>query len=171
MSELTDFRVAKDEYFGGDHHSPLTAEQQQGFDGLHYFEENEALALVVAPEELDDGEVVEVQTSTGDVARYTRWARISFDVDGERASLTLFKDAEEDDSELFLPFADGTSGKEAFGAGRYLEVRQLHDGSLLVDFNYAYNPYCAYNEGWSCPLTPFENRIAPAIRAGETNFK
>ena len=59
---------------------------------------------------------------------------------------------------------------ETYGAGRYLEPEPLEDGRFAVDFNYAYNPYCAYNELWSCPLTPFENRLRVPIRAGEKNF-
>ena len=70
---------------------------------------------------------------------------------------------------LFLPFQDETSGRETYGAGRYLEVPVLEDGQLLLDFNYAYHPFCAYNPGYSCPIPPFENRLPVAIRAGERN--
>ena len=83
--------------------------------------------------------------------------------------LTLYKDT--DGADFFLPFADATSGNETYGAGRYLDVESLPDGRLLVDFNYSYNPYCAYNANWRCPLTPSENRIKVAIRAGELNSK
>lgn len=62
---------------------------------------------------------------------------------------------------------DSLAGTETYPAGRYLEPEELPDGKLLVDFNLAYNPYCAYNEQWSCPLTPFENRLKVSIRAGE----
>ena len=85
------------------------------------------------------------------------------------ADLTIFKDQRSDN--LFLPFADATSGNETYGAGRYLEIEMQNEGQLLVDFNYAYNPYCAYNENWSCPLTPAENRLSVAIRAGESLFE
>jgi uncharacterized protein (DUF1684 family) len=67
----------------------------------------------------------------------------------------------------FLPFADSMAGKETYGAGRYLEPLALMGGKVLVDFNYAYNPYCAYNDLYSCPLTPWENRLKVPIRAGE----
>ncbi|NJO82052.1 MAG: DUF1684 domain-containing protein [Blastochloris sp.] len=71
---------------------------------------------------------------------------------------------------LLLPFADALAGSETYGAGRYLEPELLDDGRVLIDFNRAYNPYCAYNDGWSCPLTPAENRLSVAIRAGERIF-
>jgi len=67
----------------------------------------------------------------------------------------------------FLPFVDALAGKETYPAGRYVEPEPLANSKFLIDFNLAYNPYCAYNENWSCPLTPFENRLKVAIAAGE----
>jgi uncharacterized protein (DUF1684 family) len=81
----------------------------------------------------------------------------------EQAMLTLFSDPHG----FLLPFVDALAGKATYGAGRYLEPEPLPNGRLLVDFNYAYNPYCAYNALYSCPLTPFENRLKVPIRAGE----
>ena len=72
---------------------------------------------------------------------------------------------------FFLPFVDNLAGSETYPAGRYLEPEPLPDGKYLIDFNQAYNPYCAYNEHWSCPLTPFENRLKVPIRAGEKIFQ
>ncbi|MCH7745828.1 MAG: DUF1684 domain-containing protein [Chloroflexi bacterium] len=169
MSELTEFRESKDHFMGHDSQSPLTDDQKRGFSGLKYYDENSALSLVITPEKFDNQEVIEMQTSTGDVAQYVRWGKISFEVESQPAQLTVYKDA--DSGEFFLPFADATSSSETYGAGRYLEVEALPNGQLHVEFNYAYNPYCAYNERWSCPLTPLENRIQVPIRAGEKNFK
>ena len=109
-----------------------------------------------------------MQTSSGGAAPYVWWERVSFDVGGDSAQLTVYKDT--DRNGYFLPFADGTSGRETYGAGRYLDVHMLPDGKVLVDFNYAYNPYCAYNDSWTCPITPAENRVKASVRAGEKNF-
>ena len=80
--------------------------------------------------------------------------------------------ASEDMDELFVPFRDATSGKETYGAGRYLEVESPGpDGRVRVDFNAAYNPYCAYNPDWSCPIPPGENWLSVPIRAGEKTFE
>jgi uncharacterized protein (DUF1684 family) len=147
----------------------LTPEQQRSFAGLSYYDENPALKFVVKPEEYDAKEPVNMVTSTGAVASYVRWGRIGFKVGGEPTGLTLYRDAE--DREFFLPFADATSGAETYPAGRYLETQPMADGRVLVDFNYAYSPYCAYNDQWSCPLTPFENRLPVSISAGEKTFK
>jgi len=165
-SELEAFREAKDAFFKTDRQSPLTREQRKAFKGLDYFPENPALRLEVLVEEFPEKQEIEMQTSTGDVQRYRRYGRFKFEVDGQEAQLTLYGD----DDSFFLPFVDSLAGSETYGAGRYLEPERLDDNRFLVDFNLAYNPYCAYNEAWSCPLTPFENRLKVPIRAGEKNF-
>jgi uncharacterized protein (DUF1684 family) len=167
MDELQRFRERKDEFFHYDHHSPLTREQREGFEGLKYFTENPDLDLVVEVDELPEKETVRIQTNTGDVQTYERYGRFRFQVDGQWAELTLYRD----DDGFFLPFADALAGDETYGAGRYLEPEQLPDGRFEVDFNLAYNPYCAYNENYSCPITPAENRIDVPIRAGERVYK
>jgi uncharacterized protein (DUF1684 family) len=167
MSKLTEFRTAKDQFMGGDHQSPLTDDQRRDFAGLSYLDEALDLRLTLDVDRTGGGALVEMQTSTGDVASYLRWGRVSFEADGETAELTVYRDPHGH----FLPFADATSGKETYGAGRYLKVQEMRDGRLVLDFNYAYNPYCAYNERWSCPLTPFKNRLRVPIRAGEKSFK
>jgi uncharacterized protein (DUF1684 family) len=169
MSELSEFRQGKDHFMGGEHDSPLTHEQAQSFQGLSYYDEEPALRFELDLERYEAEEIIEMQTSTGDAASYLRWGKVSFDVAGDSAQLTIYKDTDGDG--YFLPFADGTSGDETYPAGRYLDLHVRPDGKLQVDFNYAYNPYCAYNERWSCPLTPFENRLRVPIRAGEKSFK
>ncbi len=166
MSELEDFRHEKDEFFARDPQSPLTTQQKRDFHGLNYFPENPSLRLEVKAEELPTKERVEMQTSSGDVQIYTRHSRFQFRVDGQDAELTIY----ESDNGFFLPFVDSLAGKETYPAGRYLEPEPLPGGRFMVDFNLAYNPYCAYNEHWSCPLTPFENRLKVPVRAGEKIF-
>lgn len=165
MSALTDYRREKDDFFRTHPQSPLTPGQRSAFRGLAYYDEAPELAIVIEPEPFAEPEVIDMQTSTGDSARYLRWARVRFDVDDHPAELTVYRNPGSD--EMFLPFQDANAGGETYGAGRYLDVSQLPDGKLLLDFNYAYNPYCAYNDGWSCPLPPAENRLHVAIRAGE----
>ena len=166
MSELTEFRKEKDEFFGHHPQSPLTPEQRRGFIGLRYFEEDDALRLEVKVEPLRDQQPMVMQTSTGGVQEYVRYGRFKFDVDGQPAELTIYQN----DGGYFLPFVDSLAGKETYPAGRYLEPEALPGDRFLVDFNMAYNPYCAYNEMWSCPITPAENRLKVPIRAGEKLF-
>jgi uncharacterized protein (DUF1684 family) len=167
MSQLAAFRAAKDRFFKEHPQSPLTDEQRDSFTGLRYFPEQPALRLALPVESFPDEATLVMQTSTGDALAYRRLGRLRFTVEGQEATLTLFAD---EAGGLFLPFADALAGQETYGAGRYLEPEQLGDGRVLVDFNLAYNPYCAYNEQWSCPLTPPENRLKVAIRAGERLF-
>jgi uncharacterized protein (DUF1684 family) len=166
MSELQEFRVRKDEFFGSDPQAPLTPEQQRSFQGLSYFAEQPALRLEAQVDEYPDKQRIEMQTTTGDVQTYERYGRMRFTVDGQAAELTIYRGPHG----FFLPFVDALAGTETYPAGRYLEPEPLPDGRLLVDFNLAYNPYCAYNERWSCPITPAENRLKVAIRAGEKIF-
>lgn len=166
MSELDAFRKEKDDFFRDHPQSPLTREQKQDFNGLNYFPENADLRLEVKADEWPAKERIEMQTSSGDVQIYFRHSRFKFQVEGRDAELTIYEGL----NGFFLPFVDSLAGKETYGAGRYLEPEPLPGGRFLVDFNIAYNPYCAYNEKWSCPLTPLENRLKVAVRAGEKLF-
>ena len=118
-------------------------------------------------EKFSPQEMVSIQTSTGDTQHYTRYGKIGFSVEGQAATLTIY----ESEYGFFIPFVDALAGSETYPAGRYLDPELLPNGKLAVDFNLAYNPYCAYNERWSCPLTPFENRLKVPIRAGEKIFE
>lgn len=166
MSGLDEFRKAKDEFFASHPQSPLTREQRRGFQGLHYFPENEALRLEVQVDEFPEKEYLEMQTTTGDVQAYRRYGRFRFQTEGREAELTIYQN----EYGFFLPFVDALAGSETYPAGRYLEPDPLPGSHFLVDFNLAYNPYCAYNEMWSCPITPPENRLKAPIRAGEKLF-
>ena len=169
MNTLEVFRRRKDEFYKHDGHSPLTPDQQDDFEGLKYFGENDDLRFELEVEKFGEMEVVPLQTSTGDVQEYVRYGRLTFEVNGEEAQLTLYDSP--GGGGYFLPFRDATSGKESYGAGRYLEVEPLADGRIGVDFNMAYNPYCAYNERWRCPFPPVENHLKVPIEAGEQKFK
>jgi hypothetical protein len=166
MSELEDFRAEKDQFFKTHPQSPLTAAQKRDFKGLSYFPENPTLRLEVEVEVFPKRDVIEMQTSTGDTQAYQRFGRFTFRVEGQAAALTIYASADG----YFLPFVDSLVGHETYPAGRYLEPEPLGGNKFLVDFNLAYNPYCAYNQNYSCPLTPLANRIKVPIRAGEKLF-
>ena len=168
VEALRRFRAMKDEFFATDPGSPLTALQRARFGGLAYFPANAALAVEGQMHAYATPHDVALVTSCGDTERY-RWAAVVwFEVDGIPAVLTLFRSERGD---LFVPFRDATSGGETYGAGRYLEARSLGDGRALLDFNYAYNPHCAYSPGWRCPIPPVENHLAVPIRAGERSYR
>lgn len=182
------FRAAKDELFARHPQSPLDADIRASFYALDYFSYDPAFRVTAtltpeAPESADD-EVL--APSSGPHAMPLRRAgRVSFALAGVALSLAIYW-IDVYGGGLFLPFRDTTSGSETYGAGRYLhdtvkgsDLLRLDDntahgyagGRVLLDFNYAYNPSCAYNPRWVCPLTPAENRLAVAIRAGERVFQ
>ena len=169
MSQLAEARRQKDAFFKTDPQSPLTPEQRKTFDGLKYFPENPALRILTPVEAYENKQVVTLITSTGSAREYLKFGRFSCVVDGQSATLQIYQDPE--DGYVFLPFVDSTAPQETYGAGRYLEIEPAAGGQFLIDFNNAYNPYCAYNPHWSCPIPPKENRLKVRIEAGEKKFK
>lgn len=166
MDTINDIRHQKDLFFGHHPESPLNPAQKREFTGLEYFPEAPELRFELPIERYADPETIQIQTSTGDVQSYQRYGKIHFSVNGQIVILDIYANH----YGLFLPFVDSLAGEETYPAGRYLEPELLPDGKALVDFNQAYNPYCAYNDAWSCPLTPAENRLDVPIRAGEKLF-
>lgn len=167
MDNLKAFRADKDNFFARHPHSPLTPEQKRHFMGLNYFPENTSMRLQVDVELSSPSQNIVIQTTGGQPQTYQRFGKFKFQVDGQTAELTIYKNSRG----YFLPFVDDLAGKETYSAGRYLELEKLPNGKFLVDFNLAYNPYCAYNEQWSCPITPAENRLSVAVSAGEKIFE
>ncbi|MGB8213310.1 MAG: DUF1684 domain-containing protein [Anaerolineales bacterium] len=168
MTPLSDFRKAKDDFFKTDHQSPLDQVQQRTFAGLNYYPENPHLRFDLLLEKMETPEHISMATSTGEEQDYLHVGQIRFDVQGQETSLQVY--VSEMDGEYFIPFVDATAPAETYGAGRYLEPEDLGGGKLHVDFNLAYNPYCAYNDAWSCPVPPHANRISVRIEAGEKKY-
>lgn len=171
MSTLDDYRKEKNDFFKYDYQSPLPIAGRRDFAGLHYYPENPALRLELPLEKPEVSKSALMQTSTGDVREYMHAGQIRFDVNGEEAILQVYID---DYDGYFIPFVDATAPDETYGAGRYLEPHDISGGVgasvLSVDFNLAYNPFCAYDDRWSCPIPPRENRLQVRIEAGEKKF-
>ena len=174
MGNLNQFRQEVDEFMQNHPQSPLEHEKQHQFSGLNYFDPNENLILEVVVDRFPEDEpIVVMETSTGDQREYRRWGKVAFKVEDSEASLVVYVD---NHGEFFLPFKDSTNGKETYGAGRYMDdhrpaIQPLAGDRLRLDFNYAYNPYCAYSPYFSCPLPPAENWLRVPIRAGEKDYK
>jgi uncharacterized protein len=163
----TALRAAKDEYMRDDPGSPLGKQEPGSFGGLKYYPYDPTLALELPLDRDVPSEPVQMGTSTGDSREYRRVGKIHFRVQGAPAEVTLYGEPDN----LFLPIRDATSGHATYGAGRYLEPEMTGDDTVFVDFNLLYNPYCAYNEQFSCPLPPVENWLQVPIEAGEQNYK
>jgi uncharacterized protein len=167
---LAGYRHRRDHFFAEHPHSPLSESQRADFAGLDYFPERADMALNLPLDESGPGvgEAVDIPTTDGKAKSFSRAGRVRFQVEGVPVELTVFKDS--DRGSLFIPFRDESAGSETYAVGRYLEPQARPDGTLDVDFNYAYNPFCAYGEGWSCPIPPEENRLGVTIAAGEKAF-
>lgn len=173
---LAEFRKGKDKHWKEDDESPLTMEQKSEFKGLNYFPPNKDLYFELT---LDKnipgvGKEVIIKTTGGEEQIYKRAGKIKFQVEEESVETIVFEDPEVEQFQYYLIFKDGTTGQETYGNGRMLQIENPSaDGSdkLVIDFNYAYNPYSSYNDNWDCPITPNENTLNVSIKAGEKKFK
>ncbi|MBI2594042.1 DUF1684 domain-containing protein [Candidatus Daviesbacteria bacterium] len=175
-NKLLTFRKQKDEAWKNDAESPLTEEQKKNFKGLNYFPPNPDLSF---KRDLDKnipgvGEKVIIKTTGREEQIYLRAGKIAFTVEGKEIEGLVFEDPEQEQFQYYLLFRDKTTGKETYKNGRMLQIPKKEDPSassgqvkLIIDFNYAYNPYSSYNNNWDCPITPEENILPVAIKAGE----
>jgi hypothetical protein len=167
---VAQFRADKDEYFGTGRHSPIPVEQRRSFTGLPYYPVDESLVFDdrrLEPYTGDEPSDFQIPTSDGKLRPAHRAGYLTFELGGEPRRLTAYTFDDGDGESLFVPFLDATSGTETYGAGRYLDLDPEEDGTYTLDFNLAYHPSCVYDERFSCPLTPAENRLAERIEAGE----
>jgi uncharacterized protein len=171
----TAFRRARDALFRDHPQSALDAAQQARFGGLAWFPYDQAARVSAGARPPDSDRELAIDTGGEDgTVRYRRLSRLATPF-GE---LTLFWTLGYGGG-LFLPFRDASYGKETYGAGRYLTDTvkgtfgrglAIEDGRIVLDFNYAYNPSCAYNARWACPLAPPENHLQVPVHAGERAF-
>lgn len=136
---------------------------------LKYFDVNEKFKVQARFEPIKDGAIFKMKTNTERLPEYRNFGKLYFEIGGESLVLTLYQNVEQPDY-LFCPFKDLTNGKESYGAGRYLDFRLKDIENPVLDFNYSYNPYCAYNDEYSCPIPPQENHLNIAVLAGEKNW-
>jgi uncharacterized protein (DUF1684 family) len=178
---LRQFRASRDTLFATHSQSALDEEQRQHFSGLHYFPYNPAMRFPVEIVDSPEHTRQMVTMSATETMTMLTLGHLHFSVATEPVTLSLYW-LDIYGGGLFLPFRDATSPAESYGGGRYLfdtikgsDFLFLSQGSerqrILLDFNYAYNPSCAYNDAWMCPLAPVENRLTVSIRAGEMKYK
>jgi uncharacterized protein len=167
--DLATFRLEKDRFMKTHAQSPLPSEQRRTFTGLDYYPENPDLCFDVTITPDPEQPIEDIATSTGDIRSFQRAGSFQFTVKGEQYRLYVYYDPQGDYE--YIPFTDQTTGKETYGAGRYIEPERLPDGKYRIDFNRAYNPFCAYSPSWSCPIPPRENHVDVRIEAGEKEYR
>ncbi|MCC2547664.1 DUF1684 domain-containing protein [Hymenobacter sp. BT175] len=167
-------RQEKNDTFRRPADSPLSSAEREHFDSLRYFRPSPDYRLDAKLEQFGKPDTIVLPMSDGKTEKYLRWGKASFTLPGQQAGqqLVLFLKADGRDSTLFVPFTDQTNGRETYGGGRYLDAAlpEKNATELTLDFNRAYNPFCAYNDSYSCPVPPAENRLPVAIAAGEKSF-
>jgi len=169
------WRQTRDQLFKGHSQSPLDEGQREVFESLNYFDHDPAWRLEATLEPAAEMALSTIELTDDGTFNYTRIGIARFDVEGVPYRLNVYW-IEGYGGGLFLPFKDLTNGRTTFGGGRYLYdtikgadlTVTAHE--ILLDFNYAYNPSCAYNARWVCPLTPYENSLPLEITAGELDF-
>ena len=172
QAEIQKDRDDKAEFMKSNDESPFLKDSIQ-FEALNYFPIDEKFRVKAKLESIDGKKVVLLVTSDGLEQKYLEYAYAVFELNETEHRLLILElmDMGPNRGKLFLAFADETSGNETYGAGRYLDVKKVPAAtSVILDFNLAYNPYCAYNDTYSCPFPPKENILKTAINAGEKNY-
>ncbi len=165
-------RQDRDDYMKSGDQSPFLKDTLP-YEGLKYFQVNEKFNVKARLEHIEEKKVMVLGTSDGKEQKYLEHAYAIFNIEGVENKLLILESMEmgPQRGQLFLAFADETSGIETYGAGRYLDVKKVPAAtSIELDFNLAYNPYCAYTDSFSCPFPPKENILKVAILAGEKNY-
>jgi uncharacterized protein len=173
IDQLIKEREDKDNYFRTSDESPFKG-KTDAFTGLKYFPPDPQYRIVAELTPIQQKKTLVLGTSDGKEERYLEYAYADFDLHGAHQRLLILEIMEAGPSrgKLFLAFADGTSANETYGAGRYLDIaRATGNNTITLDFNKAYNPYCAYVDDFSCPFPPKENLLTVPIEAGEKNYK
>ena len=155
--------------------SPLMAADLAVFKTLDFYPTNEKFFVTAKFIRTEDEKPFEMKTSTDRKPLYVKYGEVHFVIDGKSLQLNIYKNIELSKKEeykdyLFLPFSDLTSGKESYIGGKYIDMKMPKGDSIVIDFNTSYNPYCAYNHKYSCPIVPLENDLNIEIKAGVKKF-
>jgi len=159
--------------------SPLKNKDLKSFKGLDFFPVDSSYIIIASIEKTPDTPFLGMATNTEEKSYYRKFGILTFTLKEKEMQLTLYESLEESENPvfedyLFLPFTDETSGSDSYGGGRYMDVYKSKintNGTLELNFNNTYNPYCAYNDDYSCPLTPRDNHLSMEILAGVKDFK
>ena len=177
MSQETaeEFQANLNKEFANREESPLTDEDFKIFQSLDFYPIDEKFTVEAKFVSTPKEKVFKMKTSTTRLPEYKKYGELLFQIDGKSFKLNVYQNIELSKKEgyedyLFLPFSDLTCGKESYIGGRYIDMRIPKTKTVTIDFNKAYNPYCAYNHKYSCPIVPLENDLPIEILAGVKKF-
>ena len=175
VASVQEFQNKINEEYANPKESPLMAADLVKFKSLEFFPINEKAFVVAQFTRTKKEKPFKMKTSTSRAPAYIKYGELAFTLEGKELKLNVYRDIElskkpQYKDDLFLPFSDLTSGKESYIGGRYIDLKIPKGNTIVVDFNTAYNPYCAYNYKYSCPLVPLENDLDVAVKAGVKTF-
>jgi len=166
-------REQKDRFFASHSQSPIPFEERQQFKGLDYYPADPDFRFELELHEHAEKKTIEIEDTQGNEREFLRWGEFRFKIGDKECTLQAYK-SDPQEERLFVPFRDETSGRETYGAGRYLDLEpeehHTAEGEWILDFNKAYNPWCAYSEFYACPFVDPENWLKVAITAGEKKY-
>ena len=167
----------RDEYKQDFLTSPNSPLKKKDLKYLRFYDADSTYKVTATFERTTDAEPFDMPTSSGKVKSYVAYGKLTFEIKGKQESLLVYRSLQLQTNPkykdyLFIPFKDLTNGKQTYGGGRYIDLKTTDfiDNQLVIDFNRAYNPYCAFSEGYSCPIPPKANHLKFAVEAGEQNF-
>ncbi|WP_299452828.1 DUF1684 domain-containing protein [uncultured Microscilla sp.] len=171
-------RKSKDKEMKKGEQSPLSKVDRRKFKRLKYYKVDITYRVLAKIKLTPDTDFFDMMTSNGKKQKYRQYGILHFELQGKKLTLPVYQSQRlmrlpQYKKYLFTPFTDLTNGQHTYSAGRYLDLRipTQNTSSFIIDFNKAYNPYCAYNSSYSCPIPPPVNHLNIAIKAGEKKFK
>jgi len=172
---VENFQKALNGEFASAKESPLEPSDRKNFTSLDFFPPDEKYFVIAELVRAENEKPFEMKTSTSRLPLYVKYGEIHFTLNGKPQKLSVYRSMElmkkpGYENHLFLPFSDATNGKETYIGGRYIDLRIPPANTIAVDFNQAYNPYCAYNHKYSCPAVPQENILDIPVYAGVKKF-
>ena len=171
LDEITAFQEELNEFYSNKETSPLTKKERKAFSEHRFFKPNLDYIVEAKFERITTIDTVVMGTSAGTKKSYQPYALLHFSINGVECELTAYqslrlREMEEYKDYLFLPFKDATSGDDTYGGGRYIDLKIPDTDTILLNFNLAYNPYCAYTAGYYCTIPPDNNTLKVSILAG-----
>ncbi len=172
---LTDYQRQVNNYFKDASVSPLKTKDLKNFKGLDFFEFDSLYVVYAKIQQTPNSLPFKMKTTTNIPADFRMYGKLIFNLNDEQHSLTVYENLDYIgmdgyENYLFLPFLDQTNGYETYGGGRYIDLYQYDNDSILINFNRAYNPQCVYDENFSCPIVPRDNLLNIRVEAGVKNF-
>lgn len=174
--EIHEFQNELNEEFLDPEESPLTKQERKKFSGHSFFPINKKYRVEAKFVKIDNSLPFQMKTTTDRLSTYEKYGEAIFEIDGKLLKLSIYqshrlRQTEKYENYLFLPFTDLTNGEETYGGGRYIDLYIPSKETIIIDFNKAYNPSCAYNHSYSCPIPPKENDLNIKIIAGVKNLE